>query len=87
MEKYIDFTKLIKVDHNYKDIILRYYQKHFMLTPKYIKISVIGPQPKDTLQWVSNHQMVKLLELVKQHIKKQNNLLLGSYEILWNRRK
>ena len=43
MEKYIDFTKLIKVDHNYKDIILRYYQKTFHVTPKYIKISVVGP--------------------------------------------
>ena len=43
MEKYIDFTKLIKVDHNYKDIILRHYQKTFHVTPKYIKISVVGP--------------------------------------------
>ena len=43
MEKYIDFTKLIKNDNNYKDIILRYYQKNFHVTPKYIKISVTGP--------------------------------------------
>ena len=41
--KNIDFTKLIKVDHNYKDIILRHYQKTFHVTPKYIKISVVGP--------------------------------------------
>ena len=26
MEKYIDFTKLIKNDNNYKDIILRYFK-------------------------------------------------------------
>ncbi len=43
MEKYIDFTELIKNDHNYKDIILRYYQKNYHVTPKYIKINVVGP--------------------------------------------
>ena len=48
-----DFTKLIKNDNNYKDIILRYYQKNFHVTPKYIKI-MFSPQLKDTLQGIQS---------------------------------
>ena len=43
LETTIDFTQLIKHDYNYKDIILRYYQKEFHITPKYSTIKVEGP--------------------------------------------
>ena len=43
LEKTIDFTSLIKNDYNYKDILLRFYQQKFSITPKYIEIKVEGP--------------------------------------------
>ncbi len=43
LESTIDFTQLIKHDYNYKDIILRYYQREFHITPKYSTIKVEGP--------------------------------------------
>lgn len=43
LETTIDFTQLIKHDYNYKDIILRYYQREFHITPKYSTIKVEGP--------------------------------------------
>jgi ribonuclease-3 len=43
LEKLIDFEDLTTNDTNYKDILLRYYQATFQITPKYIEISVDGP--------------------------------------------
>lgn len=39
----VDFTQLILHDTNYKDILLRYYQHTFQITPKYKEIKVDGP--------------------------------------------
>lgn len=42
IEKYIDFADLIHRNTNYKDILLRYYQKTYQTTPKYQFISQEG---------------------------------------------
>lgn len=43
LESNVDFTHLIMKDTNYKDILLRYYQHTFNITPKYKEMSVDGP--------------------------------------------
>jgi len=43
LERNVDFTQLILHDNNYKDILLRYYQHNFQITPKYKEIKVDGP--------------------------------------------
>ena len=43
VESNIDFTKLILLDTNYKDQLLRFYQQRFGETPKYKEISANGP--------------------------------------------
>lgn len=43
LERNVDFTQLILHDNNYKDILLRYYQHTFQITPKYKEIKVDGP--------------------------------------------
>ena len=35
--------ELIKNDNNYKDILLRYYQQNYHITPKYVEIKIEGP--------------------------------------------
>ena len=39
----VDFMELIKNDNNYKDILLRYYQQNYHITPKYVEIKIEGP--------------------------------------------
>lgn len=48
LEKNIDWTELIRVDNNFKDQILKYYQQNFKMVPKYNCISKSGP-PHDSL--------------------------------------
>ena len=43
LETYVDFTELIHNDTNYKDILLRYYQQTYHITPKYVEVDVQGP--------------------------------------------
>lgn len=43
LEKLIDFDDMCKNDTNYKDMIQRYYQSQFQITPTYIEINVEGP--------------------------------------------
>ena len=43
VESNIDFTRLILLDTNYKDQLLRFYQQRFGETPKYKEISANGP--------------------------------------------
>ena len=42
LEANIDFENLIMNDENYKDILLRYYQHNFQITPKYIEVEMEG---------------------------------------------
>ena len=46
MEDEIDFEKLILHDDNYKDVLLRYYQHNFQITPEYRELSLNGPAHK-----------------------------------------
>lgn len=46
IEKHIDFSKLILRDSNYKDQLLRYYQKTFECTPYWEEDSIEGPPHK-----------------------------------------
>jgi ribonuclease-3 len=46
IEAVLDFEELIKMEDNYKQQLLIYYQKTFRITPKYESISVEGP-PND----------------------------------------
>lgn len=39
----VDFMQLIKNDNNYKDILLRYYQHNYHITPKYVEVKIEGP--------------------------------------------
>ncbi len=43
IESRVDFTKLLLLDTNYKDQLLRYYQQHFQDTPRYHELSIDGP--------------------------------------------
>lgn len=43
IETRVDFTKLLLLDTNYKDQLLRYYQQHFQDTPRYHELSIDGP--------------------------------------------
>lgn len=43
IERVVDFEDLIMNDDNYKDILLRYFQHHFKITPKYIQLESNGP--------------------------------------------
>ena len=46
IERHIDFSKLILRDTNYKDQLLRYYQKTFERTPSWEEGSIEGPPHK-----------------------------------------
>jgi ribonuclease-3 len=43
IEKCIDFEDLLTNDENYKELLLKLYQKEFKLTPKYIELDIRGP--------------------------------------------
>tara|TARA_Y100000389_G_scaffold127698_1_gene125030 strand:- start:2188 stop:3084 length:897 start_codon:yes stop_codon:yes gene_type:complete len=43
IEQVVDFEDLIMNDDNYKDILLRYFQHNFKITPKYIQLESNGP--------------------------------------------
>ena len=43
IENNLDIEKMAVTDENYKDIVLRYYQHTFGITPKYIEIDIYGP--------------------------------------------
>ena len=43
IEENVDFTDLIRIDNNYKDQLLRYFQHRFQEVPKYIEILCDGP--------------------------------------------
>ena len=43
IEGVVDFEDLIMNDDNYKDILLRYFQHNFKITPKYIQLESNGP--------------------------------------------
>jgi ribonuclease-3 len=43
IEKHINFSKLISIDTNYKDQLLRYFQATFHQPPKYKEVKVEGP--------------------------------------------
>ena len=43
IESRVDFTKLLLLDTNYKDQLLRYFQQNFQDTPKYHELSIDGP--------------------------------------------
>lgn len=43
IESQIDFEDLIMNDENYKDILLRYFQHEFNITPQYVEVNQEGP--------------------------------------------
>jgi len=43
IEKCIDFEDLLTNDENYKELLLKLYQKEFKLTPKYLELDIQGP--------------------------------------------
>jgi ribonuclease III len=43
IENNLDIEKMAVTDENYKDIVLRYFQHTFGITPKYIEIDIYGP--------------------------------------------
>ena len=43
IEKCIDFEELLTNDENYKELLLKLYQKEFKLTPKYLQLDINGP--------------------------------------------
>jgi len=43
IEKHINFSKLISIDTNYKDQLLRYFQATFHQPPRYKEVKVEGP--------------------------------------------
>ena len=40
LETHIDFSELIKQNHNYKDIFLKYFQHNFSYIPKFYEVSI-----------------------------------------------
>ena len=43
IEKCIDFEELLTNDENYKELLLKLYQKEFKVTPKYLELDIQGP--------------------------------------------
>lgn len=43
IEKCIDFEELLTNDENYKELLLKLYQKEFKITPKYLELDIEGP--------------------------------------------
>ena len=71
LESTIDFTQLIKHDYNYKDIILRYYQKEFHITPKYSMINCVGPPNERLFTMAVFSPENKIVGLGKERSKKR----------------
>ena len=42
IEKCIDFEELLTNDENYKELLLKLYQKEFKVTPKYLELDIQG---------------------------------------------
>jgi ribonuclease-3 len=40
VEEYLDFSDLIKQNHNYKDLLLKYFQQNFGYSPKFYEMNV-----------------------------------------------
>lgn len=57
IEKFIDFDELILNETNYKDILLKYFQKKYKGTPIYKEVSVEGPPHKRTFK-ISVHHII-----------------------------
>jgi len=57
IEKYVDFDELIINETNYKDILLKYFQKKYKGAPEYREISVEGPAHKRTFR-ISVHHVI-----------------------------
>ena len=43
IERCIDFEKLLSNEENFKELLLKFYQKEFKLTPKYLELDIQGP--------------------------------------------
>ena len=43
IERCIDFEDLLRREENFKELLLKLYQKEFKLTPKYLQLDVNGP--------------------------------------------
>ncbi len=43
LESHLDFAQLIHDDTNYKDQLLRWFQAHYRVPPKYVEINAEGP--------------------------------------------
>lgn len=57
IEKYVDFDELVMNETNYKDILLKYFQKKYKGAPEYREISVDGPAHKRTFR-ISVHHVI-----------------------------
>jgi ribonuclease-3 len=40
VETHVDFSELVKQNHNYKDMFLKYYQQNFSYIPKFFEVSI-----------------------------------------------
>ena len=60
IEKYVDFSETILHDNNYKDQILRYFQKNFSIQPKY-----------ETSKREENNDFISFIDLPNEEIKIQ----------------
>ena len=40
IETHLDFSELVKQNHNYKDMFLKYYQQNFSYIPKFFEVSI-----------------------------------------------
>jgi len=43
LEQCIDWEELVMNEENYKEILLKYYQKEFKITPEYLELNIEGP--------------------------------------------
>jgi ribonuclease-3 len=43
LEKYLNFTQIVRRQDNYKKLLLEYYHSHYHIDPKYVLISTYGP--------------------------------------------
>ena len=71
LEEKIDWCDLIRVDNNFKDQILKYYQQQFKVTPQYHFVSDEGP-PHDKLFTMSvSNEKGKIIGTGKAKTKKE----------------
>lgn len=84
IESNIDFSELIVANHNYKDMLLKYFQHNFSTLPRFVEISVETKQNTKTYTIGVKNKEGMLIATGKGHTKKhsENDAALNALRYL-----